>query len=331
VQLKAWGEFRLIDTIARLTASPAPGLIRGIGDDAAVFAAGGKACLLVTTDALTEGIHFRRESSRAFLLGKKSMSVNLSDIAAMGGKPLYYVVALTAPPDTPLAFIKEFYRGMDRQARRFGAFLAGGDTTASGGGITVAVTLIGSARRDRIVYRQGARQGDLLYVTGSLGDSALGLLMLEKKGIKKPSPFLVTRHLDPTPRVAAGRRIAALEAATSMIDISDGLAADLRHILSASGAGARVHLPALPLSRSYRKHCPDFSCDFYGPALRGGEDYELLFTVSPKKVPAIKKLSQQLRLPMTCIGDIAPKKAGLRILDHNGRTVALANEGYRHF
>jgi len=307
-------------------------VFRAIGDDAAVIARPDAPCLLVTTDTLREGIHFSRHFTSPFLLGKKSLAVNLSDIAAMGGDPRYYVVSLSAPPETPVAWVGELYRGMRCRARDCGALLVGGDTTASEGGVSITITVIGTARRARVVYRNGARSGDHLYVTGTVGDAALGLALLRQNRAPAAAQPLLRRHRDPAPRVAAGRMLAASGAATSMIDISDGLVADLRHILKQSRVGARLERDALPLSPQYRRLCALSGGDVYGHALYGGEDYELLFTAPPEKQAAVARIGQALGLRITRIGTITRDNGCLEILDRCGRPVACdACGGYVHF
>jgi len=331
VQLKQIGEFRLIDIISKQTSKSPPSVIKGIGDDAAVVKADTKQYLLITTDILKEGVHFKKDYTSPYLLGKKCISVNLSDIAAMGGSPLYYFVSLSAPSDASLEFIKKLYRGMDRQAKRFSTFLLGGDTISSQGRISISITLLGKAAKDSVIYRHGAKKGDNIYVTGCLGDSVLGLLMLKNNQKLSSKNPLIRKHLDPTPRIEEGKQIALRKIASSMIDISDGLISDLRHILTQSRVGAKIRLSCLPLSPQYKKHCPEFSKDFYHPALCGGEDYELLFTAHPKNRAKLEKLSKQLKTPVTCIGEITGNPSELVILDKNSREITLKEEGYSHF
>lgn len=331
MQLKEVGEFRFIDKIAKQYARSHPSVIKGIGDDAAVVEVESNKCLLITTDILKEGLHFKQAYTSPYLLGKKCITVNLSDIAAMGGRPLYYLVAISVPPTASFAFVKALYRGMERQAVQFNTFLLGGDTSASRDGISIAITLLGKARKDRIVYRRGAKKGDLIYVSGCLGDAALGLLMLKKNQVLSNNNSLIRKHLDPFPRIEAGQMLSRLKIADSMIDLSDGLASDLRHILKQSRTGAIIRLAGLPLSARYKKHCLDFSNDFYHPAVCGGEDYELLFTTPPKNRAKVEKLAKELKTPFTCIGEITADPSQLVILDKDGRETALAKEGYTHF
>jgi thiamine-monophosphate kinase len=330
VQIKKLGEFGLIEKIARSAAVSDPQVVKAIGDDAAVVSLDRIACLLVTTDILKEGIHFKKEFSSPFILGKKCLAVNLSDIAAMGGTPQYYFVSIAIPPDTQYGFIRELYRGMNAQARRFGVQLLGGDTTASQDSLVVSITLLGRAAKRQVLYRQGASPGDLIFVTGTLGDSALGLMLLEQ-GVCAARNWLVKRHSDPQPRIEAGRALACSGAASAMMDISDGLAGDLRHIMKQSRVGARIFLDRLPLSAAYRRQCPALVRDFYTPALCGGEDYELLVTVPQRKEKRVQALAGKLCLPMTCIGEITDTKPGLVVLDERGKRLRLRETGFRHF
>jgi thiamine-monophosphate kinase len=287
--------------------------------------------LLVTTDALIEDIHFNTSHTTADLLGKKSISVNLSDIAAMGGTPLCCVVTLAVPPQTSCEFVKRLYRGMCRQLRRFGAALVGGDTSATQGKITISVALLGTARRRNIVYRHGARAGDIIYVTGFPGEAALGLMLLtQHKNLAHNHP-LIQKHLDPVPRIYEGKKISERGLAHSMIDISDGVLADLQHILDESCVGATVWLDRLPLSPRYKRCWAALSEDMYAPALCGGEDYELLFTVSARKKKQLETLAQTLAIPVTSIGEITGQTRKLTVLDTQGNEVVYDKQGYSHF
>ncbi len=330
MQIKSIGEFGLIEKIARIAAAADPLVVKAIGDDAAVISLDRGNCLLVTTDILKEGVHFKQEFSSAFVLGKKCLSVNLSDIAAMGGTPDYYFVSLAIPPATDYTFIRDLYRGMAAQARRFGAHLLGGDTTASQDSMVISITLLGKAPANQVLYRHGAIPGDLVYVTGTLGDSALGLAMLQKgKGGAKNA--LVQRHIDPQPRIDAGQAIARSHAASSMMDISDGLLGDLRHIMKQSAVGARIFLDRLPLSAAYRTCCPEYAKNYYLPALSGGEDYELLFTVPAAREKKVQMISKRLGLAMTGIGEITHRRQGLKTIGIHGKPVRLQETGFRHF
>ncbi|MCX8045120.1 MAG: thiamine-phosphate kinase [Desulfobacterota bacterium] len=332
MQLKDIGEFGLIRRLAKTAIQHDPSLHKGIGDDAAVIALGSKKCLLVTTDTLRENIHFTLDTTPPFLLGKKALAVNLSDIAAMGGMPRYYVVSLSVPGTTPFAFVKDLYRGMCSRARLWNVLLVGGDTTGSNCGISITITVIGTAARNHVVYRRGARPGDRIYVTGTVGDAALGLALLKQGVEPQQARQLVLRHRDPDPRIAAGLMLAHKRIPTSMIDVSDGILADLRHILEQSGTGARIRSDAIPLSRQYLRWVRQLGGDPYRYALCGGEDYELLFTAPPQRHAAIERIAYSLGLTITPIGEITARRGQLEVLDRTGKPMHLGRqEGFVHF
>lgn len=306
-------------------------MLRAIGDDAAVLARGARECLLATVDVLNESVHFSLKSTTPYLLGRKSLAVNISDIAAMGGQPLCYLVGLSLPQHVCPNFVRDLYRGMRAQARRFNVPLVGGDTVGINGGLSIAVTLIGRAEKRRVVYRSGARAGDCIFVSGTLGDSALGLALLQKGGCVSAKSHLIRRHRDPEPRVELGCALAGAGLAHAMIDISDGFAADLGHILEQSCVGAEVCFDKLPLSRAYRRECLRLYDDFYMPALSGGEDYELLFTAAPRRLKDVEACARNIGVDVTCVGRITGEKKRLRIVDGQGREYKLANKGFRHF
>ena len=249
MKLSELGEFGFIERIRRAVPGGA-GIVAGIGDDCAVTTLPAGEVLLNTTDLLIEGGHFRRDWSDLFLLGRKSVSVNVSDIAAMGGTPRHLTLGLGIPPDLPVEELERFVAGFLDAAAGYRTVLIGGDTCRSPGPLFVSVTVEGSAPPAEVVRRSGARPGDDLYVSGTLGDSALALRLLSAGDA--PPPELARRHHDPQARTALGRELAAAGLATAMIDVSDGLCADLGHILAASGVGARVEVGALPLSDPFR-------------------------------------------------------------------------------
>jgi thiamine-monophosphate kinase len=189
---------------------------------------------------------------------------------------------------------------------------------------------MGRAQKRHVLYRHGASPGDLIFVTGTLGDSALGLMMLEKE-LGSPRDGLVKRHIDPQPRIEAGKALARSRAATAMMDISDGLLGDMQHIMKQSGVGARIFLDRLPLSAAYRRQCPLLSRDFYVPALCGGEDYELLFTVPQRNEKRVRWLAEKQDLTMNCIGETTDKRLGLVVTDRHGKRVRPLPAGFRHF
>lgn len=324
--LRKLGEFGLIDRIAQRLAA-GQGVALGIGDDAAAFAPSTGQLSLITTDMLVEGIHFDLSYSDPQSLGKKALSVNLSDIAAMGGKPRYYLLSLAIPPAISLAFLDDFICGMLSQAEQFGVQLIGGDTCSSAGPLVLTLTVLGEQSPDLLVRRSGAHPGDQICVTGTLGDSALGLRLLQLGGRQGNA---VARHLDPVPRVREGLALAEATIPSAMIDLSDGLLADLGHILDLSAVGARIAAEALPLSDTFREHFPTITEEALSLALAGGEDYELLFTVPPEKIPLVFPLLEKLGTPVAVIGTITAEKTRV-VIGSDGREISLNSKGYDHF
>lgn len=320
------GEFGFIGRVADRAGSGG-GVALGIGDDAAAVIPSPGMQTLVTADMLVEGVHFDLALTAPRDLGRKSLAVNLSDIAAMGGIPRFALLSLAIPPGLSLDFLDEFVAGFTSCAAEHRTVLIGGDTCSSRNGFVISVTLTGEQQPQRIVRRSGARPGDRIYVTGTPGDSALGLALL-RQGERNGDA--VRRHLAPVPRNRAGLLLAEKGAAAAMIDVSDGLLADLGHILEQSGCGATVYLDRLPLSAEYRRQSSRLSGDFYSCALSGGEDYELLFTAAPGLRETIAGLSAGLDLPMTDIGEIRGEP-GLSVIDPGGALYVPASRGFDHF
>jgi thiamine-monophosphate kinase len=300
-----------------------------MGDDVAVIEMGKKA-LLLTTDILIEDIHFERSWTDPYRLGKKALAVNLSDIAAMGGVPKYFLISLGLPKTLPFSFVALFYRGLKEMARRHQVDLVGGDTSLSQK-ITINICLIGEGEKKNLLFRNGAKVGDDLYVSGTLGDAALGLKILQDKNNPKKPKGLIEKHLSPTPRVDLGQALGRKQIASAMIDVSDGLLSDALHISEESKVGARIWGDRIPLSNLFRKWISDYLEDPYQIALSGGEDYELLFTASPKRKASIQSLSCSLNIPITHVGKILPQKDGFQLIGKGGKEVALNRLGFDHF
>ncbi len=338
--LKKLGEDALVKSIASAFAAPHGRLLKGIGDDTSVSAQKGGKALLVTTDILVEGTHFKRSCSPPYLLGRKALSISLSDIAAMGGEPLLFFVSLALTPSTSKKFIDELYRGLGGVARVFGCALAGGNTARGAeGSLMVSTTVIGEAPLAKVVYRKGAASGDLVFITGDVGGSALGLkTLLSREGVplsRLPWKGSVKKHLDPAPRLEAGRALAKAGLATAMMDISDGVALDLKRMCVESGKSAVMHLSSLPISDELRAYGSRTGksplLDF---ALTGGEDYELLFTSPEKNLRRISALSRKLGLPMTPVGRILGKRKDgnvVTVLGEDGEPMELKRLGFEHF
>ena len=288
------GEFELIDWIKGQFRVP-DGVL-GIGDDCAVLPQRDGLETLVTTDMLVEGVHFLLEDVDPYSLGWKSAAVNLSDIAGMGGKPVGTFLSCALPKTLDDGFLKGFFEGYKALSERFDCPLLGGDTTSSLDKLCINITVLGICEAGRSRKRSAAQPGDLICVTGPLGDSAAGLkVILENTASEKEEGILRERHYRPVPRIEEGMKLAATPGVNAMMDISDGIGSDLRHILEESGTGARVDVRNLPLSAELRTVCARRGWDPVERALNGGEDYELLFTCRPDtKVP----------VPHTVIGEI---------------------------
>lgn len=317
------GEFALIDRLARQSHLTHPDLVAGIGDDAAVI--GGSYpdgdYLLVTTDMLVESSHFRRDWATAEQIGIKSVACNVSDIAAMGGTPTFMFVSLALTTNTEVAWVEALYKGMDEACRRYGVVLAGGDTT-HGEGITISISLLGRVSPWNLRLRSHARPGELLCVTGTLGGSAAGLAMLAA-GLE-PLPLLRQKHLVPVCRLDVSPEIAPV--ARAMIDISDGLAAEVNHICDQSGTGAEIVVTDIPIHPSVRAAARLTRNDPLDFALSGGEDFELLFSISPNN----KQLLEEKGIPVTVVGRVTEAVAGRVLSFPDGRRVPLSG-GYNHF
>lgn len=327
MKLSQLGEFALIEEIRR-AAPRGKGVRIGIGDDAA-WIDNPYASSLVTADLLVEGVHFNLEWTSMFELGYKSLAVNLSDIAAMGGVPAYVILSLGIPMHFDSRQIAKFYQGISALAKPSGVSLIGGDTNLAKL-LTISVCVIGHAPYPPI-RRSTAHVGDDIYVTGTLGDAALGLkfLLRHKRAPRRGAlGQLLKRHHQPTPRIAAGAALARRKLATAMIDISDGLLQDLSHICRASGLGASVRNDQLPLSKAYRTLAGK---DGSRHALSGGEDYELLFCARPRDRTRIQNLQEIARVQITRIGTCLPAHRRIELIDESGKSLPAAIKGHDHF
>lgn len=326
MNLAAVGEFGFIDRI-KVKARNSPGVLLGIGDDAAVTAPTPGTVLLTTADLLAERVHFDLTWSEPAALGRKSLAVNLSDIASMGGTPRYALLSLAVPRLLSLEFMDSFMAGFLEMAERYGVSLIGGDTSASEAGFVISVTLMGEQAPDRVVTRSGACCGDLVCVSGTLGGSALGLELLQS-GCR--SGEAVERHLDPVPRVELGKALAERRIPTAMIDVSDGLCADLGHILAASAKGAKICIDDLPLSDCFRRSVDKNAHNYYRLPLSGGEDYELLFTLHPSQLKGAEEAAAMSGTTVSVIGEITAE-SGLFLAHADGSRYDAAVACYDHF
>ena len=326
------GERGLIARLRRRLPPPGPEVLVGIGDDAAAVTWGAET-LLLTTDTLLEGVHFRRSTATLRDIGAKAIAVNVSDIAAMGGEPRYALLALALPPSLAVAELDELYEGVNDMARQHGVTVVGGDTCAAPGGVVLSVTLVGRVDGAPL-RRSGARPGDAILVSGTLGASAAGLAVLERgPGALPPAVVeaVVRPHRVPTPRVAESRLIRASGWATAMIDLSDGLVTDLGHIAGESRVGARIDVDALPVSEATRAVARALGADPLHWALSGCEDYELLFTAEADRAADLARaVTDRTGTPVHRIGEVRPPGEGVRFLDRGGRPHAV-EPGFDHF
>lgn len=327
MRLKEVGEFGLIDLIKQDTIVDPSDVVMGIGDDAAVYVPGAGKYELLTTDMLVENVHFDLSKTSAWQLGYKAIAVNLSDIAAMGGRPRHAVVSLGLPPHLTVDYVVEMYKGMKEICREFAVNIVGGDTVSSPQGLVLNIGVVGEAEPDRLLRRSGARAGDLVVVTGSLGDSACGLDLLfrsgwEEFGFAWP---LVTAHLTPRPQVNIGPALAGF-GATSADDISDGLASEANEIARASNVGLRIHADKVPLSPELIQAAAMLGKKPLDYALFGGEDYQLVFTISTDKFIGLP----QDGVTYTIVGEVFAGQ-GVLLLDAAGGKAPLEPRGYNHF
>lgn len=321
-----------------------PGVVVGVGDDAAVLETGG--LVLLTTDSLVEGVHFRREWSPARLLGRKALTINLSDIAAMAGVPRHATVSLCLPPDVTVAFVDELYDGLLERAAETGVNLVGGNLSASPSSIVVDVVVLGQG--DRLLTRAGAQAGDQVVVTGSLGAAAEGLKLLgqgarlgaegqlESTGVwNQASAAAVAHclraHLDPSPPLAFGRGLAEQrDLVHAGMDLSDGLSGDLLQMCAEGDVSAWIDPAALPINIHVAGFERAQGGDSLSLALHGGEDYQLLLAVPPGRLDALRDLAVVWEMPLTVIGEFAPGPPAVS-LNKGGALVPLVAASHDHF
>lgn len=299
--VRALGEFPLIDRLTRRLHRSRSVQV-GVGDDAAVLKGFGAQRLLFASDMLIEGVHFRRRHTPAHWIGWKALACNVSDIAAMGGVPRWAVVSLGIPPTTPLAFVDGLYRGLERCARRFGLAIVGGDTVRAPQ-VIVDVAILGTVEPKHLTLRRGARVADVLFVTGRLGGS-----------------YRSGRHARFVPRLREAQQLVRRVRVRAMMDLSDGLASDLWQMSRAGRVRLRVDAARIPVSRAGKT--------LYH-ALMDGEDFELLFAVSPNQAGRVPK--RLGRCPVTRIGRVVGRGVGVELERASGRIEPLLPQGFRHF
>ena len=292
----------------------------GVGDDAAVLTPPENKQLVISVDTLVAGVHFPEETE-AHAIAHKSLAVNLSDIAAMGADPAWFTLSLTLPSIDD-DWISEFSGGLKELADQYNIFLIGGDT--SRGPLSITIQVMGFVEKNKALLRSGAQHGDKIYVTGTLGDAAAGLKVIQDKLFFEPhdATECISQLEYPQPRNNISRLIRGF--ASSCIDISDGTLADLQHILDASGMGASININSLPLSSALKKLDPNKAQEL---ALTGGDDYELLFTLSSLKEYQLTAISQHRKTPITCIGRIDRSITGIKLTPN----IEFAHTGFQHF
>ncbi len=331
------GEFGLIERIKKSTVTRNPGTKKGIGDDAAVIDTG-RNLMVVSSDILVEDIHFDLSFMPLKHLGYKSAVVNISDIAAMNAIPRQLTVNLALSNRFSVEAIDEFYRGISSACENYQVDLVGGDTSSSTSGLIISITALGEVTQEEVTYRSGAKENDIICVTGDLGASYLGLQVLKReKAVYLANPdmqpelgdfdYLVKRHLKPEARTDIVHELkeAGIKP-TSMIDISDGLASELLHIAKESGYGLNIHSDKLPIDDLSFKTAEELNLDPTTCALNGGEDYELLFTVDQNDYEKIKYLPD-----ITLIGYITGKGGDARLVTNTGDAIPLKAQGWQHF
>ena len=329
------GEFGLIDHLTKNFKIQQKSTVKGIGDDAAVISCNSEKEMVVTTDFLLEGVHFDLSYMPLKHLGYKAVIVNLSDIYAMNAEPTQITVSIAVSNRFPVEALEELYAGIEAAANVYKIDVVGGDTTSSTTGLIISITAIGTVKKGEAVYRSGAKENDLLVVTGDLGAAYMGLQVLEReKEVFKVNPnsqpdlepysYLVERQLKPEARKDVSKLLEELEIKpTSMIDISDGLSSEIIHICKSSNVGCNLFEDKIPLDPQLISVCEEFNLDSTTIALSGGEDYELLFTIKTEDYPKLKANPH-----LSVIGHITHKNEGVHLISRAGTKIPLIARGW---
>ncbi|NQY05850.1 MAG: thiamine-phosphate kinase [Flavobacteriaceae bacterium] len=335
--LSSLGEFGLIDHLTNQFEIKQESTVKGVGDDAAVLDFKDKKTV-VTTDFLIEGVHFDLSYMPLKHLGYKAVMVNLSDVYAMNALATQVTVSIAVSNRFPLEALEELYSGIELASKIYNVDVVGGDTTSSTRGLIISVTALGEVVEEKISYRSGANENDLLVVTGDLGAAYLGLQVLEReKQVFQVNPnnqpdldqytYLIERQLKPEARKDIPQLLADLDVKpTSMIDISDGLSSEIMHLCKASNVGCNLFEDKIPLDPQVINACEEFDIDSTTIALNGGEDYELLFTVSQEDFPKIKGNPN-----LTVIGHMTAKKEGMHLITRANQKITLKAQGWNSF
>lgn len=322
-------EFEFIENIRRRAASTS--IKVGIGDDCAVIPKDSLTDLVITADLLVEDIDFRLDWTNSELLGHKSLAISLSDIASMGANPVWALLSIGIPQKIwKTDFVEKFYEGWFALAEKSDVVLIGGDVSRTPNKIVINSIAAGEIKKNKAILRSGAKPGDLIFVTGELGGAAAGLRLLEKGErfdfiSKNKTQNLISRQLKPNPQIEIGKILAEKSLASAMIDLSDGLSGDLIHICRESGVGAKIFKDKIPIDRNLKNENADLS---FSLALNGGEDFELLLTVNPKKIFQLEKSLKNFSF--FCIGEITENVERIELITENGSEI-LKPKSFRHF
>ncbi len=343
--IKQVGEFGLINLIKNIidiqtdSSNLKSDLLMGISDDAAVFIPTPGKVQIFTTDAMVEGVHFDLTYSSMKHLGWKAMASNISDIAAMGGEPRYAMITLCLPQKISVEMVEEFYTGAVFACKKYNTLIVGGDTCAALGGMVISVSLIGEADQQKLVYRNGAKVGDLICVSGTLGTAHAGLKVLirEKRSFLENNesftPKLelykqaLEKYLMPKPRLDIAKLLTEKVHINSLIDISDGLASEIHHLCKNSGVGAEIWEHNIPIDNIGRHIAEEFSENIIDYSLYGGEEYELLFTLTDDNYSKLESLTSDV----TILGRIVDASKGISFIREQGEREELSPHGWDHF
>lgn len=332
--VQAFDEFEFIQKLKKTIHVRSEDVVVGIGDDAAVLRKNKTNYQLVTTDSLVENVHFVRSLITPQQLGFKAAAISLSDIAAMGGSPQYCLVSLMLPSSIDTRFVEGIYEGLGKASGVYGIDIIGGNISRNDS-VIIETVMIGEVKNDLLLLRSGARPGDAVLVTGTLGNSAAGLKLLQNPKLsisEKEKKLLISFHLTPLPCLEESVLIAGTRHATAMIDISDGLCSDLSHICDASDVGVGLQIAALPVSQTCKKAAKLLGVSAEELALYGGEDYELCLTVPQKHVEKVKHaVEKETGTQLTVIGEILPKIEGRWLQSPDGKKHPLKPAGWSHF
>ncbi|EKD51026.1 MAG: hypothetical protein ACD_62C00363G0014 [uncultured bacterium] len=330
-------EFDLIKNIQTHLVSTNHNLLQGIGDDCAVINKDEQTAFVISTDALIEDVHFDLKNYSYVELGKKAMAVNLSDIAAMGAKPLYAFITLGIPSKCVADNISDLYIGLEQVAQEFSVAIAGGDLSRSSHHLFLSLTVVGEVAKNGCKLRSGAQAGDGIYVSGLLGSAAIGLSGLNKK--RKLETHYLNAIKNPRPKIPLANILSECPYVHSLIDISDGLVQDLGHVMQASHRIAKIELDKIPCEPDFYDTCKKFRLNGHETLLTGGEDYQLLFTMNDDELgDLLKKLEMKPNIKITRIGsvlqDVSNKDQNTQcvlILDEQGKEIKLGKTGFEHF